>query len=182
MKQLRPLLLLMVLSCGDDPTAAITPAQLCARYANADVVRDGHPPDEELELLAHVLPGGFGGLIPTFFYLKDPTKADTVRATAATLATCDGMSNQYLPFFATASVRQGQYDWIELRGWYRALQVAPPGGWQSSDMDEAENRLAFEFLTQAALDQFRATARAMGVPDDALSLTIGGPITLLRRQ
>lgn len=180
MKRLRSVLLIALLGCSDEPAGPITAAQLCANYLNADIVRNAHPPDEDLELLAHVLPGGFGGLVPTHFFLKDPAKADTARATAVTLASCDGVYNQYLPFFATASVRQGKYDWIELRRWYLALQAAPVLLWHVSDMDESENRLEFEFQTQAALDQFRAMARGLGVPDDALSLTISGPIILER--
>jgi hypothetical protein len=81
-----------------------------------------------------------------------------------------------------APVRQGQYDWVELRGWYTQLLNQGLSGWYMADISESMNRVSFWFETQSALDAFRVSAQAIGVPVAALSLSLGTPPILLNRS
>ena len=154
----------------------ITPAQLCARRDTVRLQIPGTTLDDDFEIIARLLPGGFGGLATSYFFLKQPALADTARGTARTLAACPGETLTNLwAIVQSAPIRQGQYDWVELRRWYMQLINDGSGGMYMSDIDESINRLAFAFATQAALDAFRARAQAIGVPTAALSLSIGTP-------
>lgn len=154
----------------------MTPAQLCARRDTVRLQIPGTTLDDDFEIIARLLPGGFGGLTGSYFFLKQPALADTVRGTARTLAACPGETLTNLwAIVESAPVRQGQYDWVELRRWYMQLINDGSGGMYMSDIDESINRLAFFFQTQAALEAFRARAQAIGVPTAALSLSIGTP-------
>ena len=154
------------------------PAQLCARRDSLSSVLLGPNAtlDDDLELMARLLPGGFGGLTTTYIYLKTPALLDSARLVARMLASCpdDGLANLWL-IVQGASVRQGQYDWIELRHWYAVVLNDGVGGMYLSDINESINRLSFEFATQAALDAFRTRAQAVGVPLGVLDLTVGVP-------
>lgn len=154
----------------------ITPAQLCARRDTVRFQIPGTTLDDDFEIMARLLPGGFGGLTTSYFYLKQPALADTARGAARTLAACPGETLANLwAIVQAAPVRQGQYDWVELRRWYMQLLNDGSGGMYTSDIDESINRLSFAFQTQAALDAFRARAQAIGVPVAALSLSLGTP-------
>lgn len=168
-------------ACGTaDVEQPITPAQLCARRDTVGMRVHGSTIDDDFEIMARLLPGGFGGLTTTYFYLKQPDLADTVRASARTLAGCPGETLTNLwTIVQYAPVRQGQYDWLELRRWYSQLLDYGANGMYMSDIDESINRLSFAFETQSALDAFRARAQAIGVPTAALSLSIGTPPTLV---
>jgi len=99
---------------------------------------------------------------------------------ARTLAACPGETLTNLwAIVQGAPVRQGQYDWLELRRWYSQLLDYGANGMYMSDIDEGINRLSFAFDSQTALDVFRSRAQAIGVPIAALSLSIGTPPTLV---
>lgn len=164
------------IACGADRTLSpITAAQLCAQQ-DALVAAAGPSPnlDDDFDILAHLLPGGFGGLTVNYWYLKQPALADTARATARALSACPG--EPFVNLWAVvqlAPVRAGTYDWLQLRQWYQQLlRAGGAAGLATSDIDESTNRLAFTFTTQAALDTFRTRADALGIPPGALTLTL----------
>jgi hypothetical protein len=168
-------------ACAADSVAApLTSAELCARSDSVRLALLGpnSTPDDETEAVARLLPGGFGGLTTTYMYLKQPSLADTVRGTARALAACPGdVLENVWSIVQHVEIRQGQYDWVELRGWYTLLlrSGVTSSGLFTADIDEGINRLAFTFSSQATLDSFRARALTLGVPDAALDLRIGSP-------
>ncbi len=162
----------LVIGCGvTDAVAPLTPAQLCARKDSVLAKITGRTIDDEFEVLAHLLPGGFGGLTGSYVFFKHIELADTARATAKTLSQCSGEVVWFLTNVQFALARQGDYDWIELRGWYRLL-LAGALGLTTADMDERNNRLSFGFVSDSALAVFRTRAESLGVPVGALSLSV----------
>ncbi|MHB8838338.1 MAG: hypothetical protein ACYC7F_05235 [Gemmatimonadaceae bacterium] len=160
---------------GADATRPLTLSALCAQK---DVVLAEVPfrtIDDGFEELARLLPGGFGGTTSDSMFLKNVTQADTARATARALTTCTGDAVPYLSVVIGAAVRRGDYDWVELRRWYRLMSGQNLVGLVSSDMDERVNRLAYTFLTQEALVAFQVRASSLGVPLGALALSVGSP-------
>jgi hypothetical protein len=167
-----------VAACGStrEIVAPITRDQLCSQ-AQLLIANEGAYPtiDDDFEVIARLLPGGFGGLTTTSVNFVHPEMADTARATARTLMTCTDHLNPYLGYVFTASVRKGDYDWVQLRGWYRTLFASAPAKWISADMDESRDRLAFAFTNTADLEEFKAAAIRLGVPEAALVLFLGTP-------
>lgn len=172
--------LALVIGCGvTDAVAPLTPAQLCARKDSVLAKITGRTIDDEFEVLAHLLPGGFGGLTGDYIFFKHLELADTARATAKTLSQCPGEVVGFLPYVQVAMARQGDYDWIELRRWYLLLLTGAPFGMTTSDMNERSNRLSFSFMSDSDLAVFRARAESLGVPLAALSLSVHpGPTPL----
>jgi hypothetical protein len=164
-------LLLFAAACGTDSSSQIASEELCGRKEQKLAAAHGSTIDDEFEVLARLLPGGFGGLTIDSMYLKDVAEADAARGTAAALASCSGTLQPYLDLAQSASVRRGNYDWIELRAWYLDIQMLD--GWISADMNENTNRLEFEFVASAELERFRTGALSRGVPAAALALSIG---------
>jgi hypothetical protein len=92
---------------------------------------------------------------------------------ARTLASCPHDQNPQLwIYLQTVPVRQGDYDWIELRKWFAALLKILWGGVSVGGIAEGQDRPHFGFLTQAALEALRARALALGVPRQMLILGI----------
>jgi hypothetical protein len=149
------------------------PADLCA---DRDSLRSLFPALDggaDNEVLARLFPGGFGGATTTYFFLKQPAFADSVRRMARTLASCPHDQNPQLwIYLQTVPVRQGDYDWIELRKWFAALLKILWGGVSVGGIAEGQDRPHFGFLTQAALEALRARALALGVPRQMLILGI----------
>jgi hypothetical protein len=137
--------------------------------------------DDYFEALARLLPGGFGGLTTSVVWLKHPEEEAELRRTTDILETCSSGSFPYLAYLHSAPIRKGDYDWVELRTWYRALLDIRPFTANSADMDEGSNRLAFSFGTDAELNAFRARALAAGVPANAFYLSIAPPATPVDR-
>jgi hypothetical protein len=166
-------IMVTVIGCrAPDALAPLTSAQLCARKDSMLAQVRGRTIDDEFEMLAHLLPGGFGGLTSDYVFLKRLELADTARATAKALLQCPGESVGYLAYIQSTPPRQGDYDWIELRGWYSLLLAGAPAGITTADMDERINRLSFGFASDAYLTAFRTRAQALGVPLTALSLSV----------
>ncbi|MDP1889267.1 MAG: hypothetical protein Q8K55_00130 [Gemmatimonadaceae bacterium] len=175
----------LVIGCGVTDAVApltvapLTPAQLCARKDSVLAKITARTIDDEFEVLAHLLPGGFGGLTGSYIFFKHVELADTARATAKTLSQCSGEVVWFLSNVQFALARQGDYDWIELRGWYLRLLTGAPFGMTTADMDERNNRLSFGFMSDSALAVFRTRAESLGVPLAALSLSVHpGPTPL----
>ena len=100
----------------------------------------------------------------------------TVREMARVLAPCSSeLLSAVWTTIQRADVRQGQYDWIELRRWYAILLKVESDGLRSLDIDEGVNRLSYTFTTAPALESFRSRAEALGVPLAALVLKVEPP-------
>jgi hypothetical protein len=150
-----------------------TPTQVCALRDSLARNTPRASGDDLFDIVARVLPGGFGGLTTTYFFLKQPALADSARAIARTLAACTEPDGRRLwEIVERAEVRQGQYDWIELRRWYAQLLTVESAGWNSADIDEGANRLSYKFATSAKLEIFRRRAEALGIPGSALVLKV----------
>jgi len=165
-----------VACAGADATRPLTLSGLCAQKDAVLAEVPFRTIDDGFEELARLLPGGFGGTTLDSMFLKNVAQADTARATARALATCAGDAVPYLAVVSAAGVRRGDYDWVELRRWYRSLKSQPLVGVAWTDMDENINRLAFSFLTQEALVAFQVRASSLGVPLGALALSVGSPV------
>jgi len=164
---------LALLSRSSGAQATATSQQICARRDSLARNTPGTSIDDAFEVAARLLPGGFGGLTTTYFFLKQPALVDTVRGIARTLAACTQDEWRRLwEIVQHADVRQGQYDWTELRRWYALLLTIENAGWRSADIDEGVNRLSYEFATSAALEEFRTRAEALGVPAAAVILKV----------
>jgi hypothetical protein len=156
--------------------ASPTPRQTCPRQNAILTLSPDATQDDAYEVVARLVPGGFGGLTRTYFFLKEPALADTVREMARVLAPCSSeLLSGVWTVIQHADVRQGQYDWIELRRWYAILLKVENAGFRSLDIDEAVNRLSYAFMTEAALESFRSRAEALGVPKAALVLKVEHP-------
>jgi hypothetical protein len=154
--------------------SVLSNAQLCVRRDSLMSQTAVKSVDDAFEVAARLLPGGFGGLTTTYFFLKQPAFADSVRGLARTLSSCLGDTTwrRMWDIVARAEIRQGQYDWLELRHWYAVLLNAGSTGLYSSDIDEGVNRLSYGFATTAALELFQKRADALGVPAAALILKV----------
>jgi hypothetical protein len=157
---------------------------LCARRDSIRAVIHNSTGDDRFELVARLLPGGFGGLTTTYMFLKRPELADSVRRMARAVAECPSDGNARLwSLLQTVAVRQGDYDWIELQAQYDVLlKRASWDGVNSADIDEGRNRLAYSIATQVALDAFRARAVSLGVPSGMLVLSVNPPDRTLPRR
>jgi hypothetical protein len=145
----------------------LTPAQLCARRDSIGRAIGGAFPtlDDDFEIMARLLPGGFGGLAANAVFLKQPELADTARGTARTLASCPGetLGNLWRTV-QFGEVRRAQFDWFELLHWNTVLLSVGIAGMCTAAIDGSNNRLAYTFGTAAALEAFRSRAAALGVP------------------
>jgi hypothetical protein len=149
------------------------PGDLCAQRDSLRSLFPSLDGGADLEVLALLFPGGYGGVTTTYFFLKQPAFADSVRRMARTLSSCPHDQKPRLwMILQTVPVRQGDYDGIELRKWFAALLKIPWDGVELGGIDEGQNRLHYGFLTQTALDAFRAGALALGVPPKMLALEI----------
>jgi hypothetical protein len=181
MRTYRPPALIVLLALFAFRTAtAQTTADWCARLDSLHAGAVNWSRDDLYSAAARLLPGGFGGITTTYFFLKQPAYADSARHVARILAACthDEYPVRFFSLMQTGSVQLGDYDWLELQEWYDViLQRVPWDGVRSGGIDEGSNRLTYSFLTQAALDTFRSRARALGVPAGMLSLSVErGPV------
>jgi hypothetical protein len=158
-------------SCADIPGPLDT-AEICARDAIAAEEVGTSTMDDEFEIIARTLPGGFAGVTTTEMFLKRPEFAETVRESARRLGSCPNrhVSTLYLYLIQHNDVREVRYDWVELRRWYARLFDL--GGWRTGDINESINRLSFTFQTQADLDAFRTKAQALDIPNDVIDLAV----------
>jgi hypothetical protein len=126
---------------------------------------------------AGLLPGGFGGITTTYFFLKQPADSDSARRVARVLAGCtaDPYPVRLFSLVQTGAVRAGDYDWLELQHWYDViLKRVPWDSVRSASINGGMNRLTYSFATQAALDTFRLRATRLGVPLAVLRLSLAG--------
>lgn len=158
------------------PTASLSIDGWCTRVDSLRAANGFWDRDDLFEAATRLLPGGFGGITTTYMYLKQPSLADSARRTAQRIsAACsnDEYAARLWSLVQTVAIRQGRYDWIELRSqWAVVLKHVPWDGVRSGGISEAVNRLKLSFTNQGALDTFRARAVAAKVPLDMLVLEV----------
>jgi len=100
--------------------SAQTAAGWCARLDSLHAGAARWDRDDLYTAAARLLPGGFGGITTTYFFLKQPTNADSARRVARILAACsrDEYPIRLFSLVQTGAVRSGNYDWLELQQWY----------------------------------------------------------------
>ena len=129
--------------------------------------------DDDFEILARLLPGGFGGLWIDGMYLAYPQRAPDTRTAAGLLSACSHRHLEYLTQIKVVPVYQGHFDYVQLRAWYRLLLTEP--GWFEADIDEAKNRLAFGFTAEVNRQRFRRRVDELRIPAGAVHTYIGSP-------
>jgi hypothetical protein len=169
---LLPLATLALAACVDgprDPVGVRQPfASTLAQVSQQDT------PDQMA--VAQVVPG-FGGYFidergrPTV-YLTDPSRrAEAEQALA-------GFLGSYGWTAADLRVRQADYDYLQLDGWYR-------GAWPSalavdgavfSDIDEGTNRLRFGGVDAGAVASIAGAIAGLAVPSAAVVVEVAGPV------
>jgi hypothetical protein len=112
------------------------------------------------------------GLVLEIF-LRDPTSERT-DAAAEAIRTIFG---EIIPEGGIRA-RQGTYGFLQLREWYAAIVGGLVGipGVVSTDIDEAANRLAIGIATADAEDEILDVVSDLGIPGDAVAVTVTGPI------
>jgi hypothetical protein len=183
-------LALTTMACDDGVVApAEEPvAQLCARVDAAVARFEGRAVtvDTQWEAVARVVPGGFGGIDFTAaggpaIYLVDTTRLQQARSAAARAGTCpNGARIEVLGYIASATaVRQGRWDYVQLRQWYGQVWALVDPSIQLSfgDVTESENRLTFGVGDAASQTQLRALVVRSGIPEGAVAVVIA-PRTL----
>jgi hypothetical protein len=164
-------------SPAEEPLAAIC-ARLDAALARFDT--RASTPDDWWEAVARVVPGGFGGGFAAAstqgntIYLVQPERFDEVRSVAARAAECPNpVRLGVLGYVASAvAVRQGRWDYIQLRRWYDQLQVAAAGVWTFAGVAGDANRLTFGVSDEQARTRLRDAAARLGIPADAVDVVI----------
>lgn len=161
----------------EEPLAAI-----CARVDAAVARLDAYfHPDAQLEAVARVVPGGFGGYFiaspgGNTIYLLHPDSLEAARRTAGRAEAC--ASRPRLPALAFVSsavaARQGRFDYIQLVEWYARLGGALDASLRVvfSDIDESENRLRFGFADADAQRRFQEQVMRLGIPVQAVEVVV----------
>ena len=155
----------------DPPVLGST--QLCFRQdslvAAAGVVRT---PDTDFEILARLLPGGFGGHFPGGLFLVQRERAANARAVAAILEVCVGRRVSNLTPIQVLGVLQGNYDWVQLRTWQARIQNDTSVTLVLSDIDERINRLAVGVPSEAARVQLIGRLGPLRIPAAAVEVFV----------
>jgi hypothetical protein len=132
--------------------------------------------DDTYADLALRVPGGWAGWYvsgdETIVYLVDPA---SLTATLDALA-AEGVRAPSHPPVA----RPARWDFAQLHDWYRylLLKLSAAGGIRSSDIQEARNRLQFGLTDAAAVAQFDARLRELGVPCHLVVRKVVQPIQI----
>jgi hypothetical protein len=168
------------LACTDAAVLApgVTAAELCARQDSLVANESSLPTINEIfDTMARLLPGGFAGLAADGWYLQTPALADTARRTAAVLAACPRAQAPNLWAIVQTTPAHGvSYSWLQLSDWYqRLLGAGSIDGLVSAGIDVLHNAIDLSVRGQQDVDTFRARARDLEIPDDALALSIDQP-------
>jgi hypothetical protein len=162
---------LALASCHDtsEPTGPSAPAEAMPPLPAQD-------PSNVQALLARSVPG-FGGLFldeasePTV-YLTDVSQRDLARRALAGVAEAQGLD------VARLRVRQGEFSYRQLDGWFRRAspRVLALPGMVWADLDEASNRVTIAVENPGAASQARALLAQLGVPSGAVRFEEAEPI------
>lgn len=172
---LAPSAALALAACRDDtnPTAPDIPPATAQVQAGPDV---DLPPAAEF---ARQVPG-FGG------FFIDRTGTPTVYLTrGSSRIPAERLLSGYLAGRGLAAgamrVVEARYHWQQLERWQASATqeaLAVPGA-VFVDNDETSNRLKIGVANQAVSGQVRAAVARLGIPDDAVSVELTGPIVQL---
>lgn len=168
-------------SCGPSAPAVPLPA---AR-------RDSLPPpparpdmNDQWAAIAREVPGGWGGLLYvddrlTIVLVEPDQRGAAIRALQRHFSGDPRIASD----LSTAQVRRGRWDFAQLYDWYRYLQphVWSVEGVQSTDIDEATNRLEFGVLSEEAREELRERLAALDIPCFLVASEIEPPIQLRSR-
>ena len=173
-------LLIGLAACAHSPTQPeLAKSQVCLEQDLR--VRAVSTPtlDNYFDVLDALLPGGFGGLTISYYFLVEPAKAPAVRARIDTLLACPGAHAPNLTLLRSLPARQGLYSWTQLHTWYRQLQESqpPPSGLLLSDIDESRNQLSYGFASDEARAGFLTRLPPLGIPTSAVYTYLTTPIT-----
>ncbi len=137
--------------------------------------------DDLFEEVAELVPG-FGGMYLAEdeqvleVYLLVPS-AENVDAVA------DAIINIFGPIIPAGGIRAraGDYGFLELRAWYRAMleSVLSTDGVTATDINEAVNRLVIGIETAAAEPEVMLALFELGIPTEAVAIVVTGKIELL---
>lgn len=165
-----------------DPTSIDPPvlsaAILCARQDSLIAAVGAVPTfDQNFAILARLLPGGFGGLYSGGMFLVSPERLPDTRAAAATLQRCSGRHASSLSSVQQLRVLRAKYDWIQLITWKDRIDTdASRSGTFSSntftDIDETQNRIAVEVLSDSAKQRVLGRLRPLNIPTAAVEITV----------
>ena len=160
---------------GVDPPV-LTAAELCALQDGlVQAAGTAATPDDHFEILARLLPGGFGGLSLYGMFLVHPDRLQDARQVAATLTQCAGRHVAFLGYVAQSPVRQGQYDWLQLTAWRRRIETDHSFQLVFTDIDENVNRLGIGVPTEADRLQLLKRLSALGIPEAAVNVEVTVP-------
>lgn len=137
---------------------------------------------QEADIVARVIPGGFGGLYQDFaqqqivVYLKDLSKATEARVALRDVLLCDGAYPGWANQLVTPGqmiFRSGSYTGTELYGYLQALQAvrSDPGVW-GIEVDPEANRIWIGLRNQNDLSRIQQSVAAVSVPSAAVTLEV----------
>lgn len=131
--------------------------------------------DKEFEILARLLPGGFGGLFGGGMFLVYPERESDAHAVAITLQSCSGRHAAELSTIQTATAIRGSYDWLQLTVWRERIESDPSVSLVFTDIDESKNRLSIGVPTAAARDQLLGRLEPLKIPAAAVAILVTAP-------
>lgn len=160
-------------ACADEAPDAVGPEPI---DPSASVMALSSDPEPDPLAVAAAVPG-FGGYFlddqgaPTV-YLTDPAQRPLAEQALAGFLADRGFTATDL------QVRQGDYDYLQLHGWFEGSWAAALGvaGAVSADLDEGANRLRFGGGSASAVVGMAAAVAAAGVPAGAVIVETRAPI------
>ena len=176
---------LLSLECGTTTGPAIDPCQTARDLRTSPGFLTVA---EEADIVARVIPGGFGSLFQDFrssndlvIYLKDPSKRNSAEQALLQLLTCDVVYPGWFSHLIKADVidvRQGQYSATELLGYFHSLgQVrTDPDVW-AVEVDPETDKVWIGLRSAAALSRIQQVVATIGVPAGAVSIESPPPVT-----
>lgn len=143
---------------------------------------------EEADIVARVIPGGFGGLFQDFgftnnlvIYLQDLSKTDLAEAALRRLLNCGAAYPGWINRLVRTDViqdRQGQYTASQLLSYSIALSPlrGDPEVW-GLEVDPEINRIWIGLRAVAALPRIQQAVASAAVPSGAVSIEVPPPVT-----
>lgn len=164
-----------VVGCNADPTVTLDANLLCRQVDSVGGVLPVIPTlDDQFEALATVLPGGFGGSTAFAIVLVNPDAVDSVRAATEIGPDCPHGGRLEWALAVRQGIIAGDYDFIQLRTWRRAMDDHLDATLHVvfTDADEARNRVFIGVDRSSAIALVRALASRLGVPSKALVVDV----------
>jgi hypothetical protein len=147
-------------------------------FGECVVAAPGQTLDDLLEAVARSVPA-FGGMFLADgeqvlqVYLLDPSPDNVTAVT-------DAITEVFGPIIPQGGVEAlpGQYGFVQLREWYRAMvgRVLSTAGVTATDINEAVNRLVIGIETPEIESQVAQALTELDIPSDAVVIVVTGPI------